>query len=880
MALETAAITIDGRAYRVRKGENLLAACLGLGFDLPYFCWHPALGAVGACRQCAVKQFKDADNSTGRLVMACMTPAEDGTLLSIEDDEAHRFRASVVEWLMVNHPHDCPVCEEGGECHLQDMTHLTGHTYRSYRFRKRTHRNQDLGPFLNHEMNRCIACYRCVRFYRDHAGGRDLHALAAHDHVYFGRHESGTLDSPFAGNLAEVCPTGVFTEKPFSRHYVRKWDLAGAPSVCPHCSLGCNVWPNAREGRLRRVLNRYNHPVNGYFICDRGRYGPHFVNAPDRIHAPKGAAEAEAAVRRAAERLRGRRVIGIGSPRASVEANYALRRLVGAENFHAPWDAGTHALMTALRDLVVAGPVPIRSLAQAAEADAVLVLGEDVTNTAPRLALALRQAVRSAAYAKARTMGVADWNDTAVRDAAGGVQSQVIVAAPYATPLDDIATGTVRAAPDDLARLGFAVAHALDDDAPDMAGLASDARASARRIAAALSDAKRPLVVAGLGCANAALLDAAARIARALAKAGRDAGLILAGRAANDLGLVLLDPKPLDAVARAEVVVVLECAPRSVPADARIVLDHVPTAATAASDIVLPAAPFTETDGTFVSAEGRAQRFCKLMPPEGSVRESWRWLRDIGQRLGRPGMGWATFDDVTASCAAEIPALARIVAAAPSAAFRVAGERIPREPHRASGRTALHADRTVHDPAPPTDPNSPLSFTMEGWHGEPPSALAAFAWAPRWNSVQALNKFQDEVGGPWRGGDPGVRLFDGAARGVPTGPGVPPAFVPSHETLLVLPRWDAFASDPLAMRSGPIAARAPGPCIALHPEDAEALGLAAGGRAAMAFEDGTRLAAPVALDASLAWGVATFLVRGACPAGLPGRARLVRYGEG
>ena len=111
---------------------------------------------------------------------------------------------------MINHPHDCPVCEEGGECHLQDMTVMTGHVYRRYRFKKRTFRNQYLGPFINHEMNRCIACYRCVRFYRDYAGGRDFDVFAAHDHVYFGRHEDGTLESEFSGNLVEVCPTGVF----------------------------------------------------------------------------------------------------------------------------------------------------------------------------------------------------------------------------------------------------------------------------------------------------------------------------------------------------------------------------------------------------------------------------------------------------------------------------------------------------------------------------------------------------------------------------------------------------------------------------------------------------------------------------------------------
>ena len=170
-------IHIDNRPYPVKDGENLLQQCLSLGFNLPYFCWHPALGSVGACRQCAIKQFKNEEDKHGKIVMACMTPAKDGTRISIEDPEAQEFRASVIEWLMINHPHDCPVCDEGGECHLQDMTVMTGHVYRRYRGRKRTFQNQNLGPFVNHEMNRCIQCYRCIRFYRDYAGGRDFDAL-------------------------------------------------------------------------------------------------------------------------------------------------------------------------------------------------------------------------------------------------------------------------------------------------------------------------------------------------------------------------------------------------------------------------------------------------------------------------------------------------------------------------------------------------------------------------------------------------------------------------------------------------------------------------------------------------------------------------------
>ena len=160
---------------------------------------------------------------------------------------------------------------------------MTGHVYRRFRGQKRTFHNQDLGPFVNHEMNRCIQCYRCVRFYLDYAGGRDFDAFVFRNHVYFGRQKDGTLESEFSGNLVEVCPTGVFTDKTLKAHYTRKWDLQMVPSLCVHCGLGCNTITGERYGTLRRIHNRYNGQVNGHFLCDRGRFGYVFVKKPRRL---------------------------------------------------------------------------------------------------------------------------------------------------------------------------------------------------------------------------------------------------------------------------------------------------------------------------------------------------------------------------------------------------------------------------------------------------------------------------------------------------------------------------------------------------------------------------------------------------------------------
>ncbi|MFZ3204255.1 MAG: NADH-quinone oxidoreductase subunit NuoG, partial [Pseudomonas sp.] len=460
-----ATIHVDGKAFEVDGADNLLKACLSLGLDIPYFCWHPALGSVGACRQCAVKQFSDENDTRGRLVMSCMTPASDNSWISIDDEEARQFRASVVEWLMTNHPHDCPVCEEGGHCHLQDMTVMSGHNRRRYRFSKRTHQNQDLGPFIGHEMNRCIACYRCVRYYQDYAGGSDLGVFGSHENLYFGRVQDGVLESEFSGNLTEVCPTGVFTDKTHSARYNRKWDMQFAPSICHGCSLGCNISPGERYGEIRRIENRFNGAVNQYFLCDRGRFGYGHVNRADRPRQPmmmlsKMKMGLDSALDQAAALLRPRKVIGIGSPRASLESNFALRELVGNDNYYCGIAAAELENLVLIRDLLLNGPLPVATLREVESHDAVFILGEDLTQTAARLALALRQTVKGKTTAMAAALNIAPWHNAAVQNVGQHALNPLFIASVAATRLDDIAAECVHAAPVDLARLGCAVAHA------------------------------------------------------------------------------------------------------------------------------------------------------------------------------------------------------------------------------------------------------------------------------------------------------------------------------------------------------------------------------------------------------------------------------------
>ena len=886
----TVTVYVDGRAQQVRAGQNFLQVCLDLKLDLPYFCWHPALGSVGACRQCAVKQFKDEHDTRGRIVMACLTPAMEGARIAIQDPEAQAFRASVIEWLMLNHPHDCPVCDEGGECHLQDMTVMTGHTLRRDRFAKRTYRNQDLGPLVYHEMNRCIQCYRCVRYYRDYAGGRDLDVFGAHDHVYFGRQEDGVLESPFSGNLVEVCPTGVFTDKTLRQHYTRKWDLQNAPSICVHCSVGCNTIAGERYGELRRIVNRYHGEVNRYFLCDRGRYGYAFVNGDRRVRqtrlrpdsgGPALPATRDAALRRLAPLVGAGRVLGIGSPRASLESNFALRTLVGPERFCLGLASGESRLLTAILAILQKGPAGVPSLHEVEQSDAVLVLGEDPTNTAPVLGLALRQSVRQQPLQIADRLKIPRWQDASVRDALRDAKGPLFIATPAVTSLDDVATACVRAAPDDIARLGQAVAHELDPAAPHVEGLPEASAAMAHEIGTALVTAARPLIVSGTGAGSLAVIQAAANVAWALIGQGRPAQLAFAVSECNSLGLALLGGIDLDAAFRipdAETVLVLENdlyrrAPESAVEEflsrvrPLIVLDAIRTPTADRAEAVLPAATFAEGDGTLVSAEGRAQRFYQALLGEKEIQESWRWVRDLLLASGRrEAAGWSSLDALARELADAVPALSAIRELSPPPELRGQNplEAIPRQSHRYSGRTAMLADRTVHEPKPPRDPDSPLVFSMEGRPGPVPGEFIPLIWAPGWNSVQAVTKLQAEVNGPLGGGDPGRRLLEPARDARPAYFSyLPAAFRPRSGHLYVVGLSHVFGSEELSSLSAPLATLIPLPYLALSEDDLLALGLAAGETAWLEL-DGVRLALPLTSGRGLPPGLAGL------PAGLPG----------
>jgi NADH-quinone oxidoreductase subunit G len=612
-------LTIDNREVDVPAGTKVIAAAEQVGIMIPRFCFHPALGSVGACRVCAVA-FKEGP--VKGIQMSCMVDARDGMVVSTTDAEAVDFRRHVIEFLMLNHPHDCPVCDEGGHCLLQDLTVSGGHGMRRYRGLKRTHNNQDLGPLVQHEMNRCIQCYRCSRYYQEYTGYRDLGVMGIGSRVYFGRSASGVLESPFAGNLTDICPTGVYTDKP-SRYFGRRWDYQRHPSVCIHCSLGCNLVASARYRQVVRHEARANLEVNGYFICDRGRYAYAYASAADRPRkalaagTPGEMADILAGARSAIERTVGQygpeSVAIVASPRSSLETLAAVKQACGQHGWTGPAVAPTARQALNLSTAVgCLKPDLAVSLAALSAADEVLVIGADPLNEAPMLALSLRQVQRKGGRVTViDPRGVRlpfEFDHWAVQPSGMGA---VLLAM-----IQQIG-GRTTSPPAGLEPAG-------ETDAFPVVKLAKR-----------LNSSPRPVVVCGTDIVTSGEIALAADLARALSRTHIKVGLFYTLVGANAFAAALI-PGPivstgqiLDRIADGRVrllVAVEQDLWRHFPDRSRlkaalrqldhlVVLDYVESPLNQAAGHFIPTQPIYESGGHWINQEGRLQRAEAVMAP-------------------------------------------------------------------------------------------------------------------------------------------------------------------------------------------------------------------------------------------------------------------------
>ena len=397
---------------------------------------------------------------------------------------------------------------------------------------------------------------------------------------------------------------------------------------------------------------------------------------------------------------------------------------------------------------------------------------------------------------------------------------------------------TYRGSPDDIARLGFAIAHCLDETAPSPVALSDTEQSLAITIANSLKQAKRPLIVSGTNCSSLAVIQAAYNVAKALPS--KDKQLTFTVPECNSLGLAIMGGRRLQQAFEtineglAETVVILEndlywrASRQNVDlllekAAHIVVIDSLENKTTENAELVLPAATFAESEGTLVNNEGRAQRYFPVYPATEPVNGSWQWLTCVVENSQ-----WRHHDALTAACARTFPDLAAIIQAAPEADYTIKGSKIPRQPHRYSGRTAMHANIKVSEPGQPHDLETPFAFSMEGDIAQVPPAFLPVIWAPGWNSNQAINKFQEETGGHLRDGDAGIRLIEASSGALPWFNDIPPAFIPEQGLWRVMLLPHIFGSEELSLHSPSITERLPAFCALLSPLDGEALGIDAG----------------------------------------------------
>jgi NADH-quinone oxidoreductase subunit G len=465
-------------------------------------------------------------------------------------------------------------------------------------------------------------------------------------------------------------------------------------------------------------------------------------------------------------------------------------------------------------------------------------------------------------------MDIPKWNDAGVREVVQGNTGPFYIAAAHKTKLDEIATETLQAHPDEIARLGYTVARKINPDLPDI-NSSEEINKLAESISSVLLNAKKPLIVAGTGLFSQPVIEAAANIAFALTEKEKDAGLFYVVPEVNSVGLVSISEQFLENAFEKvkpdneKTLVILENdiyrrtdknSTDSLFQKAKntIVLDYLENETTKHANFILPAGTFAEASGTVINNEGRAQRFYQVHVPANEIKSSWKWLQEIVSE--NSNISGLHLDGIVTQLAKTFPHLKEIQSVAPPADYKKGTQKIPRESHRYSGRTAIHANENVNEPKPPEDSDSPMTFTMEGYTGIPPSELTSYYWSPGWNSVQAINKYQIEVGGKLHGGNPGKRLFDSKNNKTDYFKMVPQPFKPKKGEWVVLPLYHIFGTDELSAQSQAVAERVPKAYIALNNTDALEAGIEENDKVEI-FAGEKELQLPVKLNTGIVKGI-------------------------
>ncbi len=643
-------IDLDGQKVSVPEGSMVMHAADKAGTYIPHFCYHKKLSIAANCRMCLV----DIEKAP-KPMPACATPVTQGMIVRTRSDKALNAQQGVMEFLLINHPLDCPICDQGGECQLQDLAVGYGASSSRYDEDKRVVFPKDVGPLISmKEMNRCIHCTRCVRFGQEVAGVMELGMIHRGEHSEITTIAGETIDSELSGNMIDICPVGALTSKPF-RYSARTWELSRRKSVSPHDSTGANLIIQVKNNKVMRVLPLENNDVNECWLADRDRFSYEALNTSERLTSPmlkqggewkpvdwQTALEYVANGVKQIQQQHGGRAIGaLVSPQSTVEELFLAGKLVrglGSENIdyrlrnaEFPMPEGTSRDAPAVRWLGT-------SIASLSTLQRALVVGSNLRKDHPLFALRVRYAVRNGAQVSV----IHDRDDDWAMAIAGKV---TVPAGQWLQALADVAT---------------AIGGEKGSQAP-MQGKATDA---AKAIATSLLSGERKAILLGNAAAHhpnaSALLGLANWIG---AQTGATVGFLT--EAGNTLGAQLVNAVPgqgglhagqmlaggLKAVFLLNNEPEFDSAPGAKGAaalgQAEMVVTLSPFKANLAfSDVLLPIAPWTETPGSFVNAEGRVQSFHAVVKPLGETRPAWKVLRVLGNMLGVPDFAYESAQEV------------------------------------------------------------------------------------------------------------------------------------------------------------------------------------------------------------------------------------------
>ncbi len=659
-------IELDGQKVEVLEGSTVMHAAEKAGTYIPHFCYHKKLSIAANCRMCLV----DIEKAP-KPMPACATPVTQGMIVRTKNDKAIKAQQGVMEFLLINHPLDCPICDQGGECQLQDLAVGYGGSESRYQEEKRVVFHKDVGPLISmEEMSRCIHCTRCVRFGQEVAGVMELGMSHRGEHAEIETFVGMSVDSELSGNMIDLCPVGALTSKPF-RYSARTWELSRRKSVSPHDSTGANLIVQVKNNKVMRVVPLENEDVNECWIADRDRFSYEALNSDERLLSPMlkqggewKTVDWQTALEYVANGLKqikadhgGGSIGTLASPHSTLEELYlaaSLMRGLGSENIdyrlrNAEF-APSASTSTSIRWLGT-------SIASLSQLQRVLVVGSNLRKDHPLFAQRIRQSVRKGCALNA----INSVAELASADAWAMPVANTLLAAPeaWAQALADVAAaiaaekGVSAPAPGQATDAAKAIAKSLlgGERKAILLGNAAAHHANASSLLA-LAHWIAAQTSATVGYLTEAANTVGAQLAGALPRGqGLHAGQMLDGRLK---AVILLNNEPeFDSAAGVRAKASLNAA--------QMVVTLSPFKANMSfSDVLLPIAPFTETPGTFVNAEGRVQGFHAVVKPLGDTRPAWKVLRVLANLLGLPGFDFESSQDVLKQIpgvdAAQVPA--------------------------------------------------------------------------------------------------------------------------------------------------------------------------------------------------------------------------------